>query len=150
MINNAMQKGVGLIEVMVSALILAIGLLGVMALQARSLQFSQQSYMYNQATLYAQDISERIRANSDSVDEYLIDFGETSSASSSNQCLTGSCTEAQLAQWDLKIWLDNLAASLPEGEGSISRIGDQVIVTVRFDSSRGEDNPESVSFTMQI
>lgn len=150
MFNSHQQRGTGLMEVMVSALVLAIGLLGVMALQAKSLQFSQQSYLFNQATLYAHDISERIRVNSDTADSYLIDFGESSSASGSDQCLTGVCTPAQLAQWDLKIWLDNVEAGLPNGEASISRIGDQIVITIRFDSTRGEEDLQSVSFTMQV
>ncbi len=149
--NNTIKKqvGAGMIEVLVSAVIMAVGILGIMAMQNRALQFSQQSHMFNQATVYAQDISERIRSNDQVVDEYLIDFGESTTATSS-QCLTGSCTEQQLAQWDIKVWLDNLALSLPAGEGSIAQVGDEVVITVRFDSTRGEEGPQSVSFAMQI
>ena len=69
------QSGAGMIEVMVSALIMAIGLLGVFGMQIRSLQFSQQAYFYSQATFYAQDMAERIFVNSDAIDSYPIDFG---------------------------------------------------------------------------
>lgn len=144
------QRGVGLIEVMVAVLVLGVGLLGLLGLQTRSMQLSRQSFLYNQATIYAQDISERIRANSESVDEYLIDFGESSSADS-DDCIDGDCTSTQLAAWDIKIWTDNLGDSLPQGQGAITKLGDQVVITVRFDASNGDDQqPQSVSFTMQI
>lgn len=65
------QVGVGLIEVLVSLLVLSIGLLGLAALQAQSLRFTTDAYLRSQATVLASDIIDRIRANRDNVAAYV-------------------------------------------------------------------------------
>ena len=57
------QRGIGLIEVMVAALILAVAVLGFMALQYRSLEAANEAYYRTQAMSIARDVAEKIRAN---------------------------------------------------------------------------------------
>jgi type IV pilus assembly protein PilV len=57
------QEGVALIEVLITLLVLAIGLLGVAALQGFSLQASQVSYYRTQATNIAYELADHARAN---------------------------------------------------------------------------------------
>lgn len=57
------QKGMSLVEVMVAVAILASGLLGLGALQARSLQFNFSSHNRGIAADLATDLAERIRAS---------------------------------------------------------------------------------------
>ena len=57
------QKGYGLIEVLVSVLVLSIGLLGLAGLQTQSLRFNNEAYFRTQATLLAMDMSDRLRTN---------------------------------------------------------------------------------------
>lgn len=57
------QRGVGLIEVLITVVILSIGLLGVAALQARALQENQSAVLRTQANILAYDILERMRSN---------------------------------------------------------------------------------------
>lgn len=57
------QKGMSLVEVMVAVAILASGLLGLGALQARSLQFNFSAHNRSIAADLATDLAERIRAN---------------------------------------------------------------------------------------
>lgn len=56
-------SGFSLIEVLIAVVILAIGLLGVAAVQVVSLQQTNNSYLQTKANLHAQDIAERIRLN---------------------------------------------------------------------------------------
>lgn len=56
-------KGFSLIEVLITVVILAIGLLGVAAVQVVSLQQTNNSYLQTKANIHAQDIAERLRAN---------------------------------------------------------------------------------------
>ena len=56
-------RGFTLIEVMISVLILAIGLLGVASMQTRSLQMNQSAQFASQASILAYDIADRMRAN---------------------------------------------------------------------------------------
>lgn len=59
------QSGMTLIEVLISVLILAIGLLGAAALQLKALKYTDGSAMSSQASFIAYDLMDRIRANVD-------------------------------------------------------------------------------------
>ncbi len=59
------QKGMTLIEVLVSVLILAIGILGAAAIQLNALKYTDSSAMTSQASFLAYDMMDRIRANVD-------------------------------------------------------------------------------------
>ncbi|AAO54354.1 MULTISPECIES: type IV pilus modification protein PilV [Pseudomonas syringae group] len=59
------QAGMTLIEVLVSVLILAIGLLGAAAIQLNALKYTDSSAMTSQASFIAYDMMDRIRANVD-------------------------------------------------------------------------------------
>lgn len=68
MINN--QRGVGLIEVIVSLAILAIAVLGFAALQFRALDAVQEANDRTAAMTLARDIAEKIRVNRTQLNEY--------------------------------------------------------------------------------
>ena len=55
--------GFTLIEVLVSVFILAVGLLGFAALQLTAINNNQEGYFKSQATIIAQDVASRMRAN---------------------------------------------------------------------------------------
>jgi type IV pilus assembly protein PilV len=57
------QGGFSLIEVLISVLILAIGLLGAAAIQLNALKFTDSSTLLSQASFIAYDMMDRIRAN---------------------------------------------------------------------------------------
>ena len=57
------QQGFGLIEVLVALLIIAIGLLGTIALQTRATQAELESYQRVQALILLEDMANRINAN---------------------------------------------------------------------------------------
>lgn len=57
------QGGFSLIEVLISVLILAIGLLGAAAIQLNALKFTDSSTLLSQASFVAYDMMDRIRAN---------------------------------------------------------------------------------------
>ena len=73
------QKGATLIEVMVTALVLAVGLLGLSALQVFAVQSSQQAYHRSQATVIAYEIGDWVRAHrSQILDDVAGGGGQTS------------------------------------------------------------------------
>lgn len=57
------QSGFTLIEILVTMLVMAIGFLGLAALQTSGLQQSQNTYFRTQADILARDIADRMRAN---------------------------------------------------------------------------------------
>lgn len=64
-LDRRSMRGVGILEVMVSVLILAVGLLGVAAMQAIALRGGQSSLESTQAVIQTNAILEVIRANRD-------------------------------------------------------------------------------------
>jgi prepilin-type N-terminal cleavage/methylation domain-containing protein len=64
------MTGFSLIEVMVSVVIIAIGLLGIAAMQAMALRGSQSSLETSQAVIQSNSILEAIRANSANAPAY--------------------------------------------------------------------------------
>ncbi|SHN14226.1 type IV pilus assembly protein PilV [Pseudomonas asturiensis] len=63
--NRHRQNGMTLIEVLVSVLILAIGLLGAAAIQLNALKYTDSATLRSQASFIAYDMMDRIRANVD-------------------------------------------------------------------------------------
>jgi len=61
--NLANQRGLTLAEVLIAVVILSIGLLGIAGLQLTGLRGAQSANLRTQATVLANDIAERIRAN---------------------------------------------------------------------------------------
>ena len=59
------HSGFTLIEVLISMLILAVGLLGLAGLQATGLRNNLSAYNRSQATQLAYDMADRMRANVD-------------------------------------------------------------------------------------
>ena len=71
------QRGVTLIEILITLLILAVGLLGLAALQGISLQSGQVAYYGTQATNVAYEIADFARANRSNVSTTMLEnFGD--------------------------------------------------------------------------
>lgn len=111
------QLGVGLIEILISLLMIAIGVLGLTTLQVNGLKNNRSSYYRTQATVLAYDIIDRMRANTTQASNgaYIIATG----AASGSIC-TASCTPAQIATTDILEWKANMGSDLPSGDGAIA------------------------------
>ncbi|MDT8410195.1 MAG: type IV pilus modification protein PilV [Wenzhouxiangellaceae bacterium] len=105
------QAGVSLIEILITLLILAIGLLGLAALQGFSLQTGQASYQRTQAVNIAYEVADYARANR-----------STASVFKLNELA------AELA-----------VRRLPAGLATVARTDDEVTVIVTWTDGRLED-----------
>ena len=128
------QIGTSLIELLISTLITAIGLLGLSKIQVNSLVNSQQSYHSTAVTWQLYQIAERMRANTAAANN-----GNYLGNGADNDCLTTACSSQQMAQFDIFNWnLDN-AAFFPSGQGTITQpggTGADYLITVRWDGNR--------------
>ncbi len=135
----AVQRGASLIEVMVALFVLAIGLLGMLALQTKSMQFNQSAYSYSQAVFLANDLAERIRTNAGEAAAYLLAENATP-AEVSCHSPDISCSAAQLVSHDVYAWKQNVETLLPMGSGSVENVAmgsrNFMRITVAFDDSR--------------
>lgn len=82
--NYSAQKGVGLIEVLVALVILALGVLGFAALQLRALDAAQEATEQNVAMSTARDLAERMRINRTALSDYKTAINDKSSI---NTCI---------------------------------------------------------------
>lgn len=137
-------RGVGLIEVLIAMVVLAVGLLGLAALQASALKLAHQADIRSQATFLAYEMADRMRANRAAAldDEYALD---TFAAVDCDPTLTLSVA-GTLAERDLEEWRNTLSCLLPQGQGRIVRVGETVTIGVSCNDSRGADPP--IVFTM--
>ncbi|HFA60255.1 MAG TPA: type IV pilus modification protein PilV [Rhodospirillales bacterium] len=132
------HTGVSLVEVLVALLVLSIGLLGLANLQLTAIRNAHSAHMRSQASILAQDILDRIRANRANATAYNIALSDAAP------------TGASVAEKDLKAWLDSLASSLPQGDGAVAVTAGSpttVTVTIQWNDSRGLDGAAAKTWT---
>lgn len=145
------QRGFGLMEVLITVLIMAIGLLGMASLQLNSLRNNTSAYERSQANILAYDIIDRMRANRDvaRANGYNTDIGDTVTTV---DCLgTGAnCSPQDLAGFDLSQWKAEVANLLPNGDAAITTDGDVITVTIQWEDNRSAATAEDrvVSFSL--
>jgi len=126
------SQGSSLIEVMVALFVLAIGLLGVLAMQTRSVQLNQNAYMYSQAAILANDLMEIIQT-SDAPKAIYYGY-QSSPPSSPNDCAAAGadCDSSQIAAWSYDRWAANVQQVLPGGDGRVERVTTGSVSTYRI------------------
>ena len=128
------QRGATLIEVLVTMLVVAIGLLGAAGMQLAATRYQQTAHMRSQAIVEAEYIAEKIRANINAVVAVAPPLPENTyiapdayAAATLNALAADpacglaaqvACTFAQAALKDMRDWRRSLQA-LPGGRGSI-------------------------------
>lgn len=132
---NAFQpqanKGMSLIEVMVALLVLAVGLLGIAAMQSLALRGSQSSLETSQAVMATSSILEAIRANPDQVASYNM----------AKTCATPGAGSTRVTN-DQSAWIASLKTTLGNAATTCGQISNCAAaaacrVTVFWDDSRG-------------
>lgn len=93
------QLGVGLIEVLVTLLILAVGLLGVVGLQARLQQSEMETYQRSQALILLNDMANRLAANRNQAASYVTGTSTPLGAGMTCPTATSSQLERDRAEW---------------------------------------------------
>ena len=112
------QRGVALLEVLIAFFILSIGLMGLAGLQLKSVQFSQGAYQRTQASMAIYDVLDMMRLNRAAAQTGAYDVS-----------YSGSSVVADVTAW--KLALQN---SLPNGEGSISCVGNDICtISIQWD-----------------
>lgn len=96
------QKGVGLVEVLVALLILAVGILGFVALQYRAVEATSEAINRVQAINIARDMAERNRANRDGLANYKTQIQTAANQTDyTTNCMTSACSATAMADFDV-------------------------------------------------
>jgi len=134
----AAGRGFTLVEVLVALVVLAVGMLGVAVLLVEGLQGSRSAVEHTQAVNLAADIAERMRSNRAAAAAYDTAEGTPEPrVDAACEDAAGPCDPRAMAGHDLRRWLDDVAATLPDGRGAVEverRTADSSrgIVTIRW------------------
>ena len=141
------QTGFTLIEVLISALVLVVGVLGVAALQVTALKNLQSSGNHGVASMMANDISDRMWVNQAQALAGAYNHNGLPNAVPKD-CVAETCTEAEMAAYDVYEWQRQLLgyttesgvavpAMLPSGAGTVALdAGTTYEITIRWDDDR--------------
>lgn len=131
------QAGLTLVEILVTVLVLAIGLLGLAGMHVTMLSQNNSALGRSQASALAYEIIDRMRANRMAARSGAYDIDMEEDVSSANA----------VAEADLTDWRASLGDALPGGDGSVAVAAGVVTVTIRWDDERDADNP--IDFVVQ-
>jgi type IV pilus assembly protein PilV len=116
-------RGFSLVEVLVSIAIVAMGVLAVAGLLGSATRSGKRGEQVATATLLAEDIADRIRANRAGAADYALAAGAwpPATAPAGAPCdRAAPCGPPALAQADLARWTRRLRALLPLGSGALA------------------------------
>lgn len=168
-IQRSLQNGFSLIEVLVSIVIIAVGILGIAGLQVISIQQNRSALVRAEATKYAADILDRARVNKG------LDYAPvalTTDPTAPTDCRLGLCNQTQMKDFDVNYWkcsinhknsagavfaactgLGFAAADnfIPGGQGGIAITADSVYeVTVRWKEDEVANSWSSITLRSQV
>jgi type IV pilus assembly protein PilV len=119
--NKRAQSGSGLIESLVSILVVSIGFLGFAGLQINGLAAANDSLFRSKAVYLSYQMADRVRANLPAAGTGAYDNFTTQTPPSPGCSATVNCTPAQMASNDFAEWLTEIQSTtvLPSGAGVI-------------------------------
>ena len=112
------QRGITLIESLVAIVVTALGIMGILGVQMRTLSDTSTTVRRAQAIRLIEDLGERMRVNPNALADmtrYVTPFSATPAVGS---CASG-CTHTELADYDLAVWKRPVRNPLPLGQASI-------------------------------
>lgn len=112
------QRGISLIESLVAIVVMALGILGILGVQMRTLSDTSTSVRRAQAIRLIEDLGERMKANPSALANLNTYVSNFAGAPTVTSCATG-CDPAQLATYDLAVWKRTVGENLPLGKASI-------------------------------
>lgn len=120
------QRGVTMIEVLVTLIVLSIGLLGLAALQGVSLQTNHSAYLRTQATNIAYEMLDTWRANR-------------------REVLNGASLPGDFSEWQARV-----SAVLPGGGLTVERAGELFTVAIVWGDGRWEADAADQTVTFVV
>lgn len=112
------QIGITLIESLIAIVLTALGILGILGVQMRTLTDTSTTVRRAQAIRLIEDLSERLKTNPNSlakIGDYASNFANTPATTN----CTAACNNDQLVAYQLAEWKKAVRDQLPAGQASI-------------------------------
>ncbi len=119
--NLPLQTGSGLIEVLMTAIVIGVGVLGLLRLQSLSLVLAQDSLQRQTATWLLMDLSERARVTSEAFQHIDSTYLNNLISTTESCAREARCTPEQFARHQVFAWKNHAAVQLPDAEIGIDR-----------------------------
>ncbi|MDR0225632.1 MAG: type IV pilus modification protein PilV [Burkholderiaceae bacterium] len=116
------QQGLSLLESLIAILVMALGVLGILGMQMRTLADTQASVNRTQAVRLVEDLSERIKMNPDAL-RSLGSYASAWKTSTASTCT--NCSPSALAARDIYEWKKSVASTLPLGDAAVFLAADE-------------------------
>ncbi len=121
------QQGITLLESLISIVIAALGIFGILAVQLRTLSDTQNSVRRTQAIRMIEDLSERMKVSPNglaNINSYVIGWATATGTppltpEAGTLCNVVACSSAELAAFDIRDWKRNVESSLPLGDANV-------------------------------
>lgn len=127
--NQHKERGLTLVESMITLLVISIGLLGIAALQITSMKQNSSALNHSQAVWIAYNMADRIRAN---ITEFTNYAGTDTNNAYSQDCMSGPCNTGEIVTSDSADWTTHVR-NLPGGRGTITGNATQLVIAVMWD-----------------
>jgi len=168
------NSGFTLIEILVAALVLAIGILGMATMMLSSLKSDQSAFYRSMASTYVYDMADRIRKNAawakDNTGYNAINTKNSVPTSPTCQAEANGCSADLIADIDVREWTSNFTnvnaiaaaqykAALPNAFGTVTRgTGNLFTITVQWSETDWDsanpgqktDSTESLSLNIVL
>lgn len=114
------QHGISLLESLVAILVMALGILGILGVQMRTLTNTQTGLYRSQAIRLIEDLNERMMANPNAflnTASYTTSWTDT--PSTDTDCNATPCSHKVMAEFDREQWKTLVTRTLPNGNASV-------------------------------
>lgn len=118
--RNNNQRGISLLEALITILLLSLGVLAILGMQMRTLSNTQNSLYRAQSIRLIEDLGERLTANPNSfffAEKFITNWEHT--PPTGKDCETTNCSAEELAVYDIGTWKSFVKNTLPNGDVSV-------------------------------
>ncbi len=128
--DRYLKNGFSMIEVLVSILVLAAGVIGAAGMQLAALRTTRQSAFQSAAVQLASELADKMRANdsqmkrADGANPFLAlqyQAADGDPPASAKSCYATDCDGSELAEFDIYEWKKRVKAALPGGRAVVCR-----------------------------
>ena len=136
------QGGFTLLEVMITILVMAFGLLGFALLQTTSVRFTQSANQRTQATNLAYELLDQMRANRLAAAKYPSDATFAAGAVTAGPCTPGTGTQSPAAY--AALWKCQVVRSLGDQASALVTFANgEATVSITWEDQRWEPNGDT-------